>query len=209
MRRYEDVYGQEFPPLGLISVWFGVILILITAAARILVTASAQISTTPFVTSLQLPLIALILGSFLYLIIHASFDVKKAAIPLVINLGTFLIVHFVPFDGLWQEARFQWRWNSYNAVVALVSSGEIQPDEHGIARLPHKYRFLSNDQGQILVEIQDEVIHIFFFTSRRTPQSFSGFLYRSDNNPPYTGEFGGRWRHVVEKRPHWFFCTSY
>ena len=40
------------------------------------------------------------------------------------------------------------------------------------------------------------------------PRNFSGYLYRSDNNPPQQGDFLGRWRYVDQIRQHWYFCIS-
>jgi hypothetical protein len=134
---------------------------------------------------------------------------KVAAVPLVINLGTFLIVRFVPFGGLWQEIRFQGNLLRYEEVVELVESRALTPDVDGFAILPHRYRNLIDDGTTIRIETGDDATRIFFYTNRQTDQNFSGYFYSSDNNPPQTGQFNGRWRYVVQKRPYWFFCSSY
>lgn len=203
-----DHYGPEFPPLGLISIWFGVILIGITAVAHLFLDAD-NLWNNPVLTSLQLGLVAFIFGSVLYLLLKAGDSVKVAAVPLVINLGTFLIIRFVPFGGLWQELRFQGNMLRYEEVVQLVENGALSPDADGYAVLPFRYRTLTNDGTTIRVDTNGDVTRIFFYTSRHAEQNFSGYFYSSDNNPPQTGEFNGRWRYVVQKRPYWFYCSSY
>lgn len=207
MSGYED-YAPEFPPLGLISIWFGVVLIGITAVSNLFLDAS-HLWNNPILASLQLGLVAFIFGALLYLLLKAGENVKVAAVPLVINVGTLLIVRFVPFGTLWQELRFQGNMLRYEELVQLVESGALQPDADGYAALPFRYRTLTNDGDTIRISTGDETIRIFFYTSRHSEQNFSGYFYSSDNNPPQTGEFNGRWRYVVQKRPYWFYCSSY
>lgn len=207
MSSYDD-YAPEFPPLGLISIWFGVVLIGITAVSHLFLDAG-RLWNNPILASLQLGLVAFIFGSLLYLLLKAGENVKVAAVPLVINVGTLLIVRFVPFGSLWQELRFQGNMFRYEEVVQLVESGALLPDAGGYATLPFRYRTLTNDGDTIRIETGDGVTHIFFYTGRPSLQNFSGYFYSSDNNPPQTGEFNGRWRYVVQKRPYWFYCSSY
>lgn len=206
---YEEYYLPQLPPLGLISVWFGVLLIGITAIAHLLTGPSALFWTNPFMYALQLALVALIMGSLIYLLLGINDNVKLAAVPLVINVGTLLIVRFVPFSSLWQEMRFQLHQTEYDEVVRLVESGAIQPDAFGYAELPFSYRALTRDGSTIRIDRSEGVTRIFFYTSRHTSQNFTGYFYRSDNNPPQPGEFDGRWRFVDQERPYWFFCSSY
>ena len=214
MSSYEETYvsesySPEFPPLGMISIWFGVILIGVTAVAHILASSSSLPGDNPVTTSLQLGLVALIVGSLLYLMLRARDSVKLAAVPLVINIGTLLIVRFVPFGGLWQEMRFQSHWADYNEVVRLVESGVIQADEQGFATLPSRYRALVHDGSAIRIDKSDGITRIFYYTKYQSQQNFSGYFYRSDDNPPQPDDFNGRWRYVVQKRPSWFYCSSY
>lgn len=132
---------------------------------------------------------------------------KWAALPLAINLFTLIIVQMVPFADLWETARFQVRLGQYEAVVALVEAGELVPGEAGVAYLAEPYRYLSTDNGRIAIQTEADTA-IFFFNERNAPRNFSGYLYRSDNNPPQQGDFQGRWRYVEQIRPHWYFCIS-
>lgn len=207
MDTYENTTFHEFPTLGVVSTWFGVALILVTAVGRIAVVDGNVSGTRPLLEGMQFVLMAFILASLLYLFLRGH-RLRLAAVPLVINVGTLIIVRLVPFETTWQELRFQWHWSSYNEVVNLVEQGAIQPDEDGLAPLPARYRHLSQYEGKIQIERNDGVTGVFFFQSYHSPQNFSGYLYRSDDILPQAGKFSHRWRHVVQKRPRWFFCAS-
>ena len=105
--------------------------------------------------------------------------------------------------------RFQLHQTEYNEVVQLVESGVIQPDASGYAELPFRYRALTRDGNTVRINQNEGVTRIFFYTRRHSSQNFTGYFYRSDNNPPQAGEFEGRWRYVDQERPYWFFCSSY
>ncbi len=203
----DDLYRPDFPSLGLFSTWFGVVLIGLTA---ILQTGQPARRTwaDPLVEGLQFVLLALVLASLFYLPFRAERGVKWAALPLAINLFTLIIVQLVPFADLWETARFQLRLGHYEVVVAMVASGELAPGESGVIYLPEPYRYLSTDNGRISIQTEADTTAIFFFNERNAPRNFSGYLYRSDNNPPQQGDFLGRWRYVEQIRPHWYFCIS-
>ena len=175
MSSYDD-YVPEFPPLGLISIWFGVVLIGITAVSHLFLDAG-HLWNNPILASLQLGLVAFIFGSLLYLLLKAGENVKIAAVPLVINVGTLLIIRFVPFGSLWQELRFQSNMLRYEEVVQLVESGALQPDADGYATLPFRYRTLTNDGATIRIHTSDGVTRLFFYTNRHSAQNFSGYFY--------------------------------
>ena len=204
----DDLYKPDFPSLGLFSTWFGVALIGLTAVFQMDQSSRSGYWALPLVEGLQFVLMALILASFFYLPFRAERGVKWAALPLAINIGTLMIVQLIPFADLWESARFQWRISQYEAVVQLVESGELLLNESGSITLPEAYRYLSADNGRIWVQSEGETTLIFFFTERNAPRNFAGYLYRSDNNPPQQGDFMGRWRTIVEKRPHWYRCVS-
>ena len=203
----DDLYRPDFPSLGLFSTWFGVVLIGVTAVLQ--TGRSSQGSwADPLVEGLQFVLLALILASLFYLPFRAGRGVKWAALPLAINVFTLIIVQLVPFADLWETARFQVRLGQYEAVVALVEAGELVPGESGVIYLAEPYRYLSTDNGRIAIHTEADTTAIFFFNERNAPRNFSGYLYRSDNNPPQQGDFQGRWRYVEQIRPHWYFCIS-
>ena len=127
----DDLYRPDFPSLGLFSTWFGVILIGLTAVFQMGQSSRNGYWAQPLVEGLQFVLVALILASLFYLPFRAERGVKWAALPLAINIGTLIIVQLVPFADLWETMRFQWRIGQYEAVVAMVESGELAPSESG------------------------------------------------------------------------------
>lgn len=204
----DDLYKPDFPSLGLFSTWFGVVLSGLTAILQAGRSSQGGYWAQPLVEGLQFVLVALILASLFYLPFRAERGMKWAALPLAINVGTLIIVQLVPFSDLWETMRFRWRISQYEAVAQMVEAGELVPDESGIVNLPEAYRYLSVDTGRIWVDTDGETKTIFFFTERNAPRNFAGYLYRSDNNPPQQGDFQGRWRYVVQKQAHWYFCIS-
>ena len=204
----DDLYRPDFPSLGLFSTWFGVVLIGLTAVLQADQANRGSTWADPLVEGVQFVLLALILASLFSLPFRAEQGVKWAALPLAINVFTLIIVQLVPFADLWETALFQMRLGHYEAVAALVESGELVPGESGLIYLEEPYRYLSTDNGRIVVQTEGDTTAIFFFNERNAPRNFSGYLYRSDNNPPQQGDFLGRWRYVDQIRPHWYFCIS-
>lgn len=203
----DDMYRPDFPSLGLFSTWFGAVLIGLTAVLQ-MGQSRSRIWAEPVVDGLQFLLVALILASLFYLPFRTDRGVKWAALPLVINIGTLIIVQLVPFADLGDAWRFRWRSSQYEAVVQMIESGTLLPGESGVVALPEAYRHLSVDNGRIWVESDGEATAVFFFTEQTAPGNFSGYLYRSDNNPPQQGDFLGSWRYVAQQQAHWYFCIS-
>jgi len=203
----DDLYKPDFPSLGLFSTWFGVVLIGFTAVLQMSQSPSSMWA-EPVTDGLKFLLIALTLASLFYLPLRTDRGVKWAALPLAINIGTLIIVQLVPFSDLWETWRFSGRISQYEAIVQMVEAGELLPGESGVVTLPESYRYLSADNGRIWVEIDENATAVFFLTEQDGPGNFSGYLYRSDNNPPQQGDFLGRWRTVVQRQVNWYFCIS-
>ena len=204
----EETYGAGFPSLVVFSTWFGVIGIGVTAVTYTAVGARNQSWLEPFAISIRLILVALVLASIIFLSLTLHQGIKLAALPLFINLGVLAIIYLVPFASLWQEIGFRWQFGNYTAVTNLVESGAIQPDGTGVAYLPRRYRHLSADNGRITILNDNGTIAILFVTQQYSPTQFAGYVYRSDNPPPQTGDFGGQWRGITPKRPQWVYCIS-
>jgi hypothetical protein len=203
----DDMYRPDFPSLGLFSTWFGVVLIGLTAVLQ-LGQSPSRIWAEPVVDGLQFLLVALLLASIFYLPFRTGRGVKWAALPLVINIGTLIIVQLVPFADLGEAWRFRWRSSQYQDVVQMIEAGTLLSDESGVVTLPEAYRHLSADNGRIRVETDGAVTAVFFFTEQTAPGNFSGYLYRSDHNSPQRGDFLGSWRYVAQQQAHWYFCIS-
>ena len=196
----ETVNGQEFPVLGVVSLWFGVAFVGATAIAQALRGTKDTVA-----SSMEVVLFALILASGIYLAFRAGQGgLPLAAVPLLINVGTLIIVQGVPFADLWENARFQSNISAYEQVVDLVASGELAPGDDGFADLPARYRRLS-ENGRIFINQSGGVTRIFFFLDNSV-SGLAGYFYRADGAPPQA-EFGGDWTAVLRKRPSWYYCA--
>ena len=206
---YADEKQQEVPVLGVVSLWFGVGLVGITAVSSIITFQSGGIrGTTAVAETLQIILFALILASIGYLIWQTgSGNLFIAAMPLLINLFTLIIIQFVPFAIVWEELNFQMNANRYNKIIEMVKADQLQTTADGSLALPFAYRHLSHG-GAILVESQNGSTSIFFISSRQSAQDMEGYMYRSDGRPPHD-QFGGDWNYVAQKRPFWFYRAKH
>jgi hypothetical protein len=206
---YTEENQQDVPVLGVVSLWFGAGLVGVTAVASIVTFQSGGISGAATVAeTFRIILFALILASIVYLAWRAgSGSLFVAAMPLLINVFTLIIIQFVPFAVVWEEITFQAYGSRYNKVAEMVETGELPTNLDGSVTLPLAYRGLSHG-GHVLVENQNGVTSVFFISSRQSDQKVEGFIYRSDGQLP-RDEFGGNWRSVVEKRPFWFYCAKH
>ncbi|MCB8944911.1 MAG: hypothetical protein H6658_14270 [Ardenticatenaceae bacterium] len=195
---------QEFPVLGVVSAWLGFGAVVATAVRRIIVIDPTSQWADPLLSIITASVIALTLASALYVRYSGPINLKLAAIPLFINISTLLVVYLVPFAEIWQDLRFQWRWDDYNEVVRLVEAGQISAGAMGEAQLPDTYGYLSVN-GRIHISRQAEATYIFF-TSRTTSQT-TGYLYAGNNQLPSSANWHSGWQYVVQKRPNWFLCA--
>lgn len=204
----EEEVSREFPVLGIVSAWFGVIMVVLTAVGTSLSSPWQPSKTEPLVDMLQFILVALILASLAYLLVRAGEGVKVTAVPLVINIGTLVILQFVPFGAIWEEARYRYRVPNYEVVVEKVESGEWQPDSNGRLALPGQYQNLSADNGRVWVQRDGTAVTIFFMTEQLGLNVYAGYLYRSDGRAPQSSPLFGQWQTIIPKQPNWFFCVS-
>jgi hypothetical protein len=206
---YPDENPQEVPVLGVVSLWFGAGLVGITAVTSIITFQSGGISgATAVAETFRIILFALILASGGYLAWQiGSGSLFVAAMPLLINVFTLIIIQFVPFAVVWEEIHFQVNGNKYNKVVEMVETGQLQASPDGSMPLPFSYRGLSHG-GHAQIENRNGVTSIFFISSRQSANNMEGFMYKSDGQLPHD-EFGGNWRYVAEKRPLWFYCARH
>lgn len=206
---YPNENQQEIPVLGVVSLWFGAGMVGLTAVARIITFQSGGMSgAIAIAETFRIFLFALILASIVYLVWQiGSGSLFVAAMPLLINLFTLIIIQFVPFAAVWEELNFQVNGNRYNSVVAMVEAGQLQTNPDGSYELPFAYGGLSHG-GNILVETVNGSTSIFFISAKQSAHDVEGFMYRSDGQLPHD-EFGGNWNFVAEKRPFWFYCAKH
>lgn len=204
---YEADVRRDFPSLAVFSTWFGVLLIGFTAVTHLAIGERNQAWMEPFSTGMRFTLLALLLASIGYLAFNSEAGLKLAALPLFINAGTIMIVLFVPFDALWEELSFRWQSPNYQAAARMVETGTIVPDVAGVAYLPQQYHHLSGENGRIQVINQNGATKILFVKEQQGT-NFAGYVYVSDNSPPQTGDFNGRWRYIVQKQAQWFYVVG-
>lgn len=204
----EEEVSREFPTFVIVSAWFGVIMVALTAVGASLSSPLQPSKTEPLIDMLQFVLIALILASLAYVLVRAGEGMKVTAVPLVINIGTLVILHLVPFASIWEEARYRYYAPYYQAVVQKVESDEWQPDDNGILTLPGQYHNLSADNGRVWVQRDGTAVTIFFMKQQLGVNEFAGYLYRSDGRAPQSGPLWGQWQTIMPKQPNWFFCVS-
>ncbi len=193
--------------IAAISIFYGVIIIMFTAVQWIIIDFLGPFLVGPLLLCLWSGFLILLPGSIIYFIFQFNKNIKKACLPLLINVFTILILVFVPFTAIWLNIEFRLNKNAYDEVIKMVENGELQPNSIGLTRLPPEYRRISRG-GDIVVDKQDHVTSVFFYTYRGVLDNFSGYMYRSDNSFPPPDFMGGDWVQVERKQPKWFFCAS-
>ena len=174
---------------------------------------------TPFME----PILEFILGVafllvLLWSVIHfiwraKTLGAKQAAIPLLVNIAILLIVLFVPFVQITTGLNFRWNYRKRVEVVDAVVHGKMNQfitssgGRGDFIHLPSSYRGLS-DGGDIMVYRRDGQTLIFFFDFRGILDSFSGFVYSTDDATPKSGDFGGRFIEIEHLRPNWYWASS-
>jgi hypothetical protein len=191
------------------SIFFGFCIITFTALQWILIDILTPFCIGPVILISFLCLILMLLASVIYIPFRIKKHLVEAFAPLVINVATCAIIWFVPFNNIWLDIVFSANWQGYNEVVQMVERGEIGLVTGKAVQLPQKYQYLSTGGGDIIIEKQDGVTSILFFTYRGVLDNYSGYVYRSDNSPPPEDDLLGPWKQVMQKKPHWFFCGSY
>ena len=59
-----------------------------------------------------------------------------------------------------------------------------------------------------MIEHNSNSLSVLFFTYRGVLDSFSGFVYSSNDERPVNGDFDGDWHEVKQIEPHWYFVAS-
>jgi len=132
-------------------------------------------------------------------------------VPIFIALLTFLITIQIPFNELSIHNNFEKHYEQREKVVTMIKGGELNSNSstNNFIQLPPEYEHLSRGGGKVMVRREDGVIKVFFFTFRGILDSFSGFMYSSDNQRPTRNEFNGDFKEFEKFREHWFWGASY
>jgi len=204
---YFERQNRTSATLTVVSTWFGVVIILITAVGYTLSNPFDPSPTKPIVELMQFGLVALILASIICMVLRTEEGFGATAVPLFINIGTLMVIHLVPFGVLWEEVRFQTHFYQYQTVLQKVDSGELKPDVEGKVFLPTSFSHLSADDGRIWLN-QGNGTSVFFVTEQYNQAQFAGYFRHVDGRPTQSGEFQGNWQAIVHKRGGWYYCIS-
>jgi hypothetical protein len=127
---------------------------------------------------------------------------------------TATVAIFVPFTALTTNLGFRVYYGARTAVVGDVLAGKY--DNHienkggrgDWIALPASLSYLSSGGGEIVRFNHQGRTLIFFFSYRGILDSFSGFVYSTDNMPPTNGDFGGQFVEIIPLRKNWFWAAS-
>jgi hypothetical protein len=152
--------------------------------------------------------------SVVHLVRKRRGGIANAFTPLAVNIATALVVILVPFTELTTNFDFRAHLNARTAVVDDVLAGkyenrvQVAGGRGDLIALPPQLSGLSSSGGEILrVRRQNDTL-ILFFDYRGILDSFSGFVYSTDDLPPKSGDFGGRFFAIERLRAHWFWVSS-
>ena len=123
------------------------------------------------------------------------------------------IVWFVPFNSLMLKANFRIHLKRRTQVASEIVMGkwESRITKRGgrgnWISLPASDKGLS-DEGEVDVWKEGNQTLILFITFRGILDSFSGFVYSSNDEPPKPDAFLGKPIQVEHWAPHWYWYAS-
>ena len=139
---------------------------------------------------------------------------RTALLPVFVCLLTATAAIFVPFNALMTDLNFRVHYAARMKVVTDVLQGMYDSHiENSGGRgdwiaLPASRSYLSSGGGDIVRFRHQDRTLILFFSFRGVLDSFSGFVYSTDNMPPTDGDFGGQFVEVIPLRKNWFWAAS-
>jgi hypothetical protein len=178
---------------------------------------------TELLTPFLMPLMEMGIGLIFLLSLICSFvhlvrqrkNLPKSVYPLTVNIATFLIVWFVPLDWIATRADFKLHYAGRMAVVSDVVAGKYDgPGELTVTtrgdliNLPGAFSNLSAGGGMIMRRRSPARTLIFFYDFRGILDSFSGFVYSSDDSPPRDADFNAQFFQVVRLQKDWYWASS-
>lgn len=174
---------------------------------------------TPFLEPILEAAIGLLfLSSLLWSLVHFLKFLRRrpgsAVVPLGINVATALVVVFVPFTLLTTNIDFRLYYSARMSVVRDVLAGKYDNQvENAGARgdliaLSGMRSYLSSGGGEIVRLRSPKRTLILFFDFRGVLDSFSGFVYSSDDQPPSKEDFLGNFVEIDRLRKNWFWVAS-
>ena len=199
------------------------LLVALCASGLVLFVSVFRWTLVEYLTPFLEPLFEMVVGVFfivalIWSLVHLIKTRKSgsavAVLPLLLCLGTAAIAVFVPFTALTTDLDFRFHYAARTAVVNDVLAGKYENRIEGkggrgdLITLPAHLSYLSSGGGEIVrFQHQDRTL-ILFFSFRGVLDSFSGFVYSSDDMPPTSGDFGGQFVEVSRLRKNWFWAAS-
>jgi hypothetical protein len=135
-------------------------------------------------------------------------------LPVLLCIITGTAAIFVPFTALTTNLDFRVHYAARTVVVGDVLAGKY--DNHiessgtrgDFIALPANLSYLSSGGGEVIRFHHQDRTMILFFSFRGILDSFSGFVFSTDNAPPTNGDFGGQFVEVIPLRKNWFWVAS-
>jgi hypothetical protein len=155
-----------------------------------------------------------LIWSTVHLIRMRHDGLATAFLPVAVNTVAALIVVFVPFTELTTNLNFRFRLNDRMAVVNDVLAGKYQNQIQSaggrgdLIALPARLSGLSSSGGEIVRFHRQSDTLVLFFDYRGILDSFSGFVYSTDDLPPGPGDFGAKFFEIERLRKNWFWISS-
>lgn len=164
---------------------------------------------------LEGPIILLFLGSIIssvvYFIRNGKKEKLRAIAPFTICVITLLIVWVVPFTKINLALNFNKNLEQREKVVSMIQTGELMPNvshNQSLIALPKEYAHLSKGGGEVVVEREGDKLRVLFFTFRGVLDSFSGFVYISDDTKLQEGNFNTGSLQIEKKKEHWYWGAA-
>ncbi|MGU3394752.1 hypothetical protein C1N83_02770 [Priestia aryabhattai] len=143
-------------------------------------------------------------------------------LPLVIQVITFVLWFFIPFEQLNLDINFKLHQQKREEVAAHIQSGVLkadgvdypslipfsnEPDNSSLIDLPKEYASVSRGRDDVAVETKGKAISVLFFTSSGLFGHFSGFVYDPKNRKPSSGDFGMKFDEIEKIQKNWYYIS--
>jgi hypothetical protein len=150
--------------------------------------------------------------AFIRLLIRRQRD-RHVFVSLGLCAITIVIVWFVPFNNIMLKANFHifLKKRTHIAQEIVDRKWDYRITNRGgrgdWINLPETDRVLSDD-GELAIWREGDQILVMFFTFRGVLDSFSGFVYSSNDTPPKPDAFLGTPIQIERWVPHWYWYAS-
>lgn len=129
-------------------------------------------------------------------------------IPAMMHLAAALAAWLVPLGQMRSSVDFYRNLPQRQDVVNKIAEGELRPNvayNPLLVRLPKDLRQLSRGGGEVAISRKRGITAVFFYVYRGTTSNTRGFMYRSDDALPRSGDCGIEFATVSPLQDHWFY----